>query len=319
MRDAPRPSDATRLATALGFVAGIGLLFIILSRVFGPQIEALWTSSNREQIMLVTALLGVFGTFISAIVGVYLFSRQQRAREAEQAQAHQKELETTAQKEANYLKSVAAALRSEIRESLDRLAFQFTEDQILSQLVYVSRTIDEDPAHGMPAGVAMEENIIFDSHKEKVFEFPEELVRALVRYYQNDRYLNRYLHAMTQGDFDDLTPDRKKRAAVQYLDVGRTTYLAAIRARTMLDAYLVHFCKDDKDVHPNVTQARAKGAFDGFPTDQDIIDMLGAEDSAVFETELAKDAPNPAGEHRLERYASAAGIVSVTQSALDPS
>lgn len=305
-----------------GFVTFLGLicLVVVANSIILPGLNSLWMEGGpREHVMLVAALLGVFGTFISAIVGVYLFSRQQRAREAEQAQAHQKELETTAQKEANYLKSVAAALRSEIRESLDRLASQFTEDQILSQLEYFSGTIDKDPAHGMPAGVAMEENIIFDSHKEKIFEFPEELVRALVRYYQNDRYLNRYLHAMTQGDFDDLTPDRKKRAAVQYLDVGRTTYLAAIRARTMLDAYLVHFCKDDKDVHPNVTPARAKSAFDGFPSDQDIIDMLGADDSQTFESELAKDAPNAAGEHRLDRYTAAAGIVPVTQSALDPS
>ncbi|MEM6373822.1 MAG: hypothetical protein AAF727_13720, partial [Pseudomonadota bacterium] len=136
----------------------------------------------------------------------------------------------------------------------------------------------------------------------------EELVRALVRYYQNDRYLNRFLAAMSNGDFNAISKDRQKRLVAQYLDVGRTTLLAALRARTMLDAYLVHFCEERKDVSQEMTPSRAAACFDGFPSDAEIAEMLEEKDRDVFQQELDADEQVMSDRSRFDRYLHAAGV-----------
>ncbi|MEM6373190.1 MAG: hypothetical protein AAF727_10485, partial [Pseudomonadota bacterium] len=178
MADSPQQRDTNGFVPFAVFL-GLLVAFVFAHTVLWPFLVSVWAEGkSREHVMLVSAVLAVLGTFFSAIVGIFIFTRQQVAREREQAHAAALERERTETRDLAYRKSVAAALRSEIRESLDRLADQFVETSILRTLKTSSAHIDAASTirlttmHGMPTGVPMEENIIFDSHKEKVFEFP---------------------------------------------------------------------------------------------------------------------------------------------------
>ncbi len=284
-------------------VAASGIL------ILRPLFVEVWSGGEEARVraMLLSAGLATLGTFLSAVVGVIIFIRQQRDQERARQDKLDEEEQLRAREDATYLKSVATALRSEIRESLSRQA-DFSEDSLLAQLRSAGEAIDTEKTQKMPMGVAMEENIIFDSHKDKIFEFPEELVRGLVRYYQNDRYLNRFLARMADGSFETLGDARKKRAVVQYIDVVRETILSGLRARTILDAYLVSEHDEDKDVSAEMTKNRAAAFFDGFPSDDLIAETMGPE-TDMFLNELKRDAPDlDTGLERMDRYFEAVGL-----------
>jgi hypothetical protein len=300
LRPYPGPVHVLVLAVLL-------VLAVMMWKAGVPLLVEVWTGNEEDRIRIVAAVITVSGTLVSAIVGVLLFHSQQRAREREREVEAQRIKAKTDEDAKHYRWSVAAALRSEIRESLDRLSGQFTHEAIIRQLEAFAKGLEDDPNHGMPRGVAMEENIIFDAHRDKIFEMPEELVRALVRYYQNDRYLNRYLHNMSEGRFADISPDRQKRAIAYYLDVGRTAYLAAIRARVMLDAYILVYHDEVINGLDGMTLERATKCFTQFPGDDHIAEMLGESERELFKAEVAKDCDGDA-DTRFNAYLSALGL-----------
>jgi hypothetical protein len=253
----------------------------------------------------------LLAALVTAAFATVRYLHEQSQREQDRITAEETEVQRQRDQILRYRRNLAAALRAEIRESMARLASQFTHDAILEQLPLIAAQIDEAHNAGtraMPAGVAMEENIIFDAHRDKTFELPEDLVRALVRYYQNDRYLNRYLSGMSTGTFDGLTPDRQKRAVVHYLEVGRTTLAAAIRARVMIDAYLLHRHRDGRNISQNLTPARAAACFDTFPDDDSISDMLDDEQRRLFENVLKGEKTDDTTPPAYEQYLQAVGV-----------
>lgn len=207
-----------------------------------PLLTAVLSGTAREKAMLLSALLAVFGTFISAIAGVLVFQRQQAAREKDRIDQEARDRMEEQRQQEVLRRKLAVALRAEIIESLVRLKSQFTTETILATLQVekgnLERAFANGNMRGMPAGVGLERNAVFDNHQRDIYEFPEPVIRALVRYYQNDLHMIVYLNRMTEGSFDKLELDRQKKAVVYFRDLGQDTLRSGLKAKALLDAYL---------------------------------------------------------------------------------
>ncbi|WP_425091120.1 hypothetical protein [Tropicimonas sp. S265A] len=236
---------------------------LVVFAVLWPFAQLLWSDGTRTQVILVGSVLSVLGTLVSAIVGVLLFNRQQSAREDERRAERESEDAHAKQERLRFRVNLAVALRAEIRESASRLTEQFTHDAILDQLSVDRSNLDNaldasGSSTAMPRGIALEPNIIFDNHTDRLYELPDAVIRALVRYYQNDLYLNRYLQRMSDGAFNGIAVQRQKMAVVYYREIGRTTLLAALRAQAVLRAYLIDKGQVDLPTTGDVRSAAAR-------------------------------------------------------------
>ncbi|MEO0829528.1 MAG: hypothetical protein AAFY03_03615, partial [Pseudomonadota bacterium] len=79
-----RPREAQRESRRAGVLWLLLLLGGLLLVPFLMEVvPELWTTANRAQAAILSSVLAVLGTLISAIVGVLLFNREQRQRERE--------------------------------------------------------------------------------------------------------------------------------------------------------------------------------------------------------------------------------------------
>lgn len=224
------------------WILAFAAIFLGLLWWVQPLLTAVLSGTAREKAMLLSALLAVFGTFISAIAGVLVFQRQQAAREKDRIDQEARDRMEEQRQQEVLRRKLAVALRAEIIESLVRLKSQFTTETILATLQIekgnLERAFANGNMRGMPAGVGLERNAVFDNHQRDIYEFPEPVIRALVRYYQNDLHMIVYLNRMTEGSFDKLELDRQKKAVVYFRDLGQDTLRSGLKAKALLDAYL---------------------------------------------------------------------------------
>ena len=270
-----------------------------------------WNGLTREQAPIIGAGIALLAALVTAAFAAVRYLHEQSQREQDQILTEQTEAEHQRDQVLRYHRNLAAALCTKIHESMARLATQFTHDTILEQLPAIAGQIDEPHAAGtrpMPAGITMEENIIFDAHRDKTFEHPEDLVCAVVRSYHNDSYLNRYLGGMSTGTFDGLSADRQKRAVVPYREVGRSTLTAAIRAHVMIDANPLQRHGVGRNLSQNLTPARAAACFAAFPDDETISEMLDDEQQVLFENVLKGEKTNDTTPSAYGPYLQVAGV-----------
>ncbi|MEM8882255.1 MAG: hypothetical protein AAGC82_16820 [Pseudomonadota bacterium] len=232
-----------------------GLIFVTVAALLWIAATVLPTALAQERGLatIVAAILGVFGTFVSAIAGVLIYSAQQASRERTRLEAEQtdrrkrREAEARAQAEAVQARNkrtyrIASALRAEISASLTRLARNFSND---GSRAYVRRSLavlEPSPGQisqaGMPKGVFLRENTIYETQLPEVLDLPETVIRALVQYYQDDEYLTLYGERMSDGHFSGIDAPRQKLAIVIYAWMGQGALQSAIEVTALLDYYL---------------------------------------------------------------------------------
>ena len=186
------------------------------------------------------ALVGIVGTLITALSGVWLFTEQQRSRDREKEAEHRRNLAEEANANKRVKSKLAAALRAEIAVSLDRLTDYYDPATYLDMAEAYGRSIDEagEGERGMPVGKALPERLVYETHQRDIYELPECVIRALVRHYQNDLGLATLVDAMADGTYDAVDKKRQKRVIGLYFEMGERTLRSAIEAKSMLDAYL---------------------------------------------------------------------------------
>ena len=286
------------------------LLLVLTAQTWSVTVQDV---ENRGRI--IAALIGFGGTFISAITGVLLFNRQQTAREREHERQTERRHEEDAKREHIRVGRLAAALRAEISESLTRLNQQFKTDQILLALERDGRNFAEADGdwrlRGLPAGVGPERSTIFEQHLCDIRELPETVIWAIVSYYQNDLHLAQYLNKMTEGAFDQLAADRQRMAVVFYRDLGQDTLRSALRAKAMLDAFLVVHHADDEPGPSERELSLARVLMRERPTDAQLAEMLETRRSRPELGQILRDLPSDDSTEHLTAFQAAIGIRSV--------
>ncbi|MBM7068158.1 hypothetical protein [Actibacterium sp. 188UL27-1] len=288
------------------------ILIGALSLVLIAQTWSVTIADDENRGRIIAALIGFGGTFISAITGVLLFNRQQSVREQEQERQANRRDEEDAKREHKRVGRLAAALRAEISESLTRLTQQFKTDQILEALDRDARNFavaDGDSAlRGMPAGVGPERSTIFEQHLGDIRDLPETVIWAIVSYYQNDLHLAQYLNKMTEGAFDRLAADRQRLAVVFYRDLGQDTLRSALRAKAMLDAFLVVHHLDDGPRRSERELKLARVLMLDRPTDQQLAEMLEMRQSRPELGGVLRALPSDDSVDHLAAFQAAIGI-----------
>ncbi len=178
---------------------------------------------------VVAAMIGVGVALTGALGGFGLWLVQERAKQRDAA----------ANTEARRRK-VVIALRAEIALSAETLALSFDpkiagamRDAYCRQILTARR--DE---HAMPMGVTLDDYAVFDQLKPDLSELPDYAIRAVVRYYQTDRYVTKMIDGFANGGFSMLNRERKLKSIDSYFDLGFSALEAAIVARCALDAAL---------------------------------------------------------------------------------
>ncbi|MEO1291901.1 MAG: hypothetical protein AAFV62_03570 [Pseudomonadota bacterium] len=222
------------------WIFAAGVVAMVLAWTLG---QLNWDEVRANSSRVVVALIGVGGTLVTALSGVWLWQKQEDARETARRDAEETRQSVLKEQHAEFQLRLAGALRAEISASLDRLRTQFTDEMAQASLAAAARNIAAADLSanqfGMPRSVGMEENIIFSSHQAQILDLEDDgLVRELVRYYQADAYVARYLSAMTDGVFDLAAQDRRNRAVVNYIILGQSAFIAAVDACQQLDTYL---------------------------------------------------------------------------------
>ncbi len=218
----------------------LAVLFSVLRPLFG-LFDPAEIAQNGSRIA--AALVGTLGALITALSGVLLFGAQARQREREREQERQGELDLLHSDRLEEIRKLVTALRAEVSVSLDRYIESFGGTAVPEALAVHRQTIEaaqeEGTSKGMPVGIALEADMIFESCRDRIMELPSGLLlRALVRYYQNDAYMTQYLNQMSTGRFDGLSVERQKRATVHYYMLGQETLASAVLALFFLDDYL---------------------------------------------------------------------------------
>lgn len=210
----------------------IFILFFIGILAFS-QFSHFWQGSEQQE-RIFAAILGALGTLVSAIVGVLLFNWQRQAGEQEKIFDKQE-----------FRRNLAAALRAEISESLEKWETAFDPDRIEEDLNMDRQNLENasDEQNGMPMGVPNIGNPIFDAHKDQILELPEAVIRLVTRYYQNDFHFNSYLLSVVDGKFSNLTSERQRKAILNLRALGFDALYSGLRAKAVLDAHLSGYYK----------------------------------------------------------------------------
>lgn len=178
---------------------------------------------------VVAALIGVGGAVAGALGGFALWLAQDRAKRRDAAET------ATARR-----RKVVIALRAEIALSAETLALSFDpatagamRDAYCAQILAARRG-----EHAMPMGVTLDDYAVFDQIRPDLSELPDYAIRAVVRYYQTDRYVTKMIEGFANGGFSGLTRERQLKSIDSYFDLGFSALEAAIVARCALDAAL---------------------------------------------------------------------------------
>jgi hypothetical protein len=309
----PNPGPVHVLVLAILLV-----LAVVMWKAGVPLLVEVWTESAESRVRIVAAVITVSGTLVSAIVGVLLFHSQQRARERERVASERAAEQRAAREEHRRHARFASGLRAEISESLVRLAQQFNPEAVLTALRADAVNFDR-AAHvrrpfgrfqrAVPVGVGLERNIIFEQHQDDLRDLPEPVIWALVSYYQNDLHLARYLKEMTDGAFDNLALERQRRAAVQFRDLGQDTLRAGLRAKAMLDAFLIQHHADagDNDEEPDIVQL-ARDIMARRPEDGELKTILETRGIRADYGELLLSLPKDEETAHLDAFFKAVGV-----------
>ncbi|MEM9783833.1 MAG: hypothetical protein AAF899_15345 [Pseudomonadota bacterium] len=209
---------------------------LVLPGVASPVAQWFHARDTRVQ----AALISVTGTLVSALTGVLVFNMQAKAREDEIAARQARERKDERKRREELDKRMAAALRSEISASVDRLVRSFDPAENEALIRGMRRNLEQaaEGERGMPVGVALRENKVFEDQGSDLYHLPEGLLRAVVRYYQNDSYLTLYFEQMAEGHFDPVNDQRRRKAIRHYVYLGERALYTALIARAGLDMFM---------------------------------------------------------------------------------